>query len=238
MSASSPVLELPVGLELEAEGRRWTLPPLSLEAGRSVLFTPVEEVGPWTGPRPLARVLATLEAPARGSVRLLGAEVYRLEYEALQRLRPRLGFVPSDGGLLSNQTVRDNVALPLSVHGGLEPTEERARVAGQLEDFALGPVAALRPHALDGPTRWRACLARALLLEPAWLVLEGLGDWEAERGAGVAWSRLARRLSDGRLSAAVCLPRRHEAFEAWFARGLGAVVHYHRLERATEVRTT
>jgi len=217
-----PILRLTDGLWFEGGPHAWALPPLRLGPGDWAALAPAED-DPVVDPSgPLARTLATLAPPSRGTVELLGRDVYKIPYLELQRLRARLGYVQGYGGLLSSRSLRENIALPVSVHGGRSFLEEETYIGHMIESYALASLAHLRPSDVDGATRWRTCVARALVLEPALVVLEGIGDWEMDRGKGVTWSRL-REYRERRTSAAViCLARQNPAFEAWF-RGEGGI---------------
>jgi len=224
--AADPILRLTDGLWFEGGPYAWALPPLRLGPGDWAVLTPAED-NPVVDPSgPLARSLATLAPPSRGTVELLGRDVYKIPYPELQRMRARLGYVQGYGGLLSNRTLRENIALPVSVHGGRSFFEEETYIDHMMEAYALSSLAHLRPSDVDGATRWRTCVARALVLEPSLVVLEGIGDWEMDRGRGTTWSRL-RDYREKRTSAAViCLARQNAAFEAWFLGEGGIAVPY------------
>ena len=225
-AAAEPILRLTDGLWFEGGPHAWALPPLRLGPDEWAALAPAGS-DPVVDPSgPLARTLATLARPSRGTVELLGRDVYKIPYPELQRLRARLGYVQGYGGLLSNRTLRENIALPVSVHGGRSFVEEESYIDRMIAAYALAPLAHLRPSDVDGATRWRTCVARALVLEPSLVVLEGIGDWEMDRGRGVTWSRL-REYREKRTSAAViCLSRQNPAFEAWFLDEGGIVVPY------------
>lgn len=228
---SAPILRLTDGLWFGAGPVRWSLDPLRVAAGGWVALVPGGEEPVVDPAGPLARILATLMDPIRGTVELLGREVSKIEYRDKQMLRARLGFVQGYGGLLSNRTLRENIALPVSIHGGYSVAQEEQLVDDTLFGFALESVGDLRPHEVDGATRWRACMARALVLSPDWVVLEGIGDWEVDRGRGVAWTRFLEFQGRGKSAAAICLSRQNPAFEAWFEEHGGEVVHYLAKER-------
>jgi ABC-type ATPase involved in cell division len=220
------VLKLVDGLSFEVAGFAWNVPPLRLDEGQWIALQPDRpepEVDPTTR---LSRILVTLTPPLMGTVEILGKDVYRMDYLPLQRLRPSIGFVHGYGGLLSNRTVRENIALPLSIHGGLSAMQEDEAIERTLEDFRLSRVAHLQPHEMDGATRWRVCLARALVLEPKLVVLEGIGNWEMDRGRGRGWSVLMERHLEGRHAIAVCMARQHPEFEDWIVRHKGEIVRY------------
>ncbi len=130
------------------------------------------------------------------------------------------------GGLISNRNVRENVALPVSVHRRLRAREETELVERTIRRFALGKVADLRPHEMDGSTRWRACLARALVLDPEWVILEGIGNWEMDRGRGTDWKCIVETHKKGASAIAICLARPNPEFEAWFEEHGGKIVRF------------
>jgi len=222
------VLKLVDGVRFKAGPDLWNVESLRVTRGTWIALIPdgPDPVVPPSGT--LAWIIATMEEPLRGNVELLGNDVYRMDYLARQRLRAHIGFVHGYGGLIANRTVRENIALPPAVHLRLSAADEEALVARAVNDMALDTVADLRPHEMDGATRWRACLARALVLEPDWLVLEGLGNWEMDRGRGTGWAQLLRRHEEGRMAMAICLARKNPEFEAWFDEQGGVIVRYPR----------
>ena len=223
------VLKLTDGMWFDAGPDRWFAPPLKVVRGRWIALVP-EVAEPVVDPSgPLAWILATMQGPVRGTMELFGSDVYRLEASARQRLRANIGFVHGYGGLLSALTVRENIALPVSVHRRLSPADEAAVVEKHLQRFALEKVADLRSHEMDGSTRWRACLARALVLDPEWLILEGIGNWEMDRGRSTDWKRIVETQQQGATAIAVCLARRNPAFEAWFEDHGGSVLSLEKL---------
>lgn len=223
------VLKLVDGVRFAAGPDLWQLDPIRIVAGEWVAFVPSGREPSVDPSGPLSFVLASMERPVRGTVELFGHDIYRLEYGERQRMRARLGFVHGYGGLISNRTVRENIALPASIHGRMTSSEEQILVGRSLHTLALEKVADLRPHEMDGATRWRACLARALVLKPAWLVLEGLGNWEMDRGRGKGWTYLLERQQLGEMATAICLPCRNPGFENWFDEHGGTIVWYRRV---------
>lgn len=230
---SSPqvVVKLSDGLRfMSGHDAPWSVEPLTIHRGEWVALRPDREEPVIDPAAPLARVLATLNEPLVGSMQLLGQDIYRLDYSARQRLRSQVGFVHGYGGLLSNRTLRDNITLPVSVHGGLDAASERALIDKIIHDFALTRMQHKSPHEVDGSTRWRTCLARATALNPPWLVLEGLGNWEMDRGRGTGWRLLVDIHKAGRTAIAICLPRQNPGFESWFLEQGGRLARCRRLE--------
>ncbi|MCP4676482.1 MAG: ATP-binding cassette domain-containing protein [Deltaproteobacteria bacterium] len=232
------VLKLVDGIRFEAGPEIWTIDPTKVLGGTWIALVPggAEPVVDPSGS--LAWILATMNEPIRGTVELLGQDVYRLDYMMRQRLRSRIGFVHGYGGLISNRSVRENIALPVSIHSHLGPRDEEELVELSLRNLALEKVADLKPHEMDGGTRWRACLARALVLDPEWLVMEGLGNWEMDRGRGTGWRWFLDRQRAGGMASVICLPRQNPGFEAWFIEHDGIIVRYSRFEGAGQRNTT
>lgn len=212
-------------LRFAVAGEDWTVPNITVMPGEWLAISPTAEGVHKEAQLELARTLATMASPSLGNLYLLGHDVYAMSPHARERLRAQLGYVHAEGGLLSNRTIYENVALPYSVHRRPTPREERIQVGSVLEEFELTSVADARPHLVNGLQRWRACLARALVLDPRWLVIEGPSDWTERWAEHAGWDRLQQRRERHALSLAICSPRTIAAFEHWFEAGGGRVVH-------------
>ena len=165
------------GLALHATDGRALLDEVSLEfaAGSRAWI----EGPPGSGKRALLKVLAGLLKPERGEVRFGAIRLWPGEGAVRLRGRPRVGFAFAQGGLLSNQTLRENLALPLRFAG--MGAEAYRRVDEVLAILGLDEFSALRPHALGGRVRRLAQLARIDLLRPeAVFLCEPLEDLEDE----------------------------------------------------------
>jgi ABC-type ATPase involved in cell division len=223
---TSYILRLTDGLWFAAGPDLWFAPSLKVALGSWIALVP-EDSEPAVDPSgSLAWTLATMQEPVRGSVELFGNNIYQLEHSARQRIRANIGFVHGYGGLLSGSTVRENIALPVSVHRRLNAADEAVLVENTLRRFALEKVADLRPHEMDGSTRWRACLARALVLDPQWVILEGIGNWEMDRGRGTDWQCIVETQKKGASAIAICLARQNPEFESWFEEHDGIIVRF------------
>jgi ABC-type ATPase involved in cell division len=123
------------------------------------------------GATALLRLCAGLAHPSEGQVILGDAplEPYAFRHPFLSH--GLVGWVPTEGGLLANQSLRMNLALPLRFLRGLRRAEAEAQADATLADAGLGSLAGLRPHGLDPKERWLGALARTAALGPAlWLV--------------------------------------------------------------------
>ncbi len=141
---------------------------LDLPRGRNLLLAGA--VG--TGRGHLLKVLAGTERPRAGEVKIAGIPVWPGEGALGLAGRVRMGFAFPAGGLLSNLSLVDNVALPLRFLG-LPRAEVARRVGEALARLGLESVADLRPHAVSAAARKHANLARVLALDPELILLDG-----------------------------------------------------------------
>jgi osmoprotectant transport system ATP-binding protein len=138
---------------------------LAFEPGRTTVL-----IGPsGSGKSTLLRLLVGLLRPDTGLVTFDGAP---LDRAGLARVRHRIGYVIQEGGLFPHLTAAANVSLVAELLGW-----ERARIDGRLEELAaltrLAPDLLRRfPRQLSGGQRQRVSLMRALMLDPAALLLD------------------------------------------------------------------
>ena len=139
-----------------------------------------------SGKSTLLNVVAGLERPTGGTVRVEGEDLAKLDEEALARHRSkRVGIVFQAFNLLPRFRVVDNVALPLAFSG--VPAPERSRRArAMLERLGMSSRAEHRSNELSGGEMQRAAVARALIGEPAILLAdEPTGNLDSVNGAAL-----------------------------------------------------
>ncbi len=154
---------------------------LDVQRGEVVAVVSLDASG---GKSTLVRAAAGLLPPRKGAVRFDGQDVYAMGYADDQRFRARCAVVLEGGALLVNQTVRDNVALPLRYHRGLAGRELDVNVERLLEQAGFTEDARAFPWQVSVRGRKLAAFARAMALDPELVIVdrffEGLEmpDWK------------------------------------------------------------
>jgi oligopeptide/dipeptide ABC transporter ATP-binding protein len=146
---------------------------VSLTIGRRETLGLVGESG--CGKTTLARAVLRLVDRTAGTVRFDGSDLFALDRRALRRMRRRLQVVFQDpyASLNPRRTIGQAVREGLEIHHLAEGEAADGRVRALLEEVGLSPDAAGKyPHEFSGGQRQRACIARALAVEPDLLVCD------------------------------------------------------------------
>ena len=121
------------------------------------------------------RLIAGLDHPDQGSIRINGAEMVDVPAE-----RRRVGMVFQSYALFPHLNVWDNLELGLRMRGSSAATRDE-RIRGVLEVLQLSGQARQRPSQLSGGQRQRVALARALLRDPlVYLLDEPMSNLDAQ----------------------------------------------------------
>ena len=153
---------------------------LDLAAGS---FTAV--MGPsGSGKSTLMHLLAGLDVPTSGTVKVAGQDITRMNDRELTRLRRKhIGFVFQSFNLLPTLTAEENVVLPLAITGTRPPAAE---VDALIARVGLTQRRGHRPSELSGGQQQRVAIARALITRPTVLFAdEPTGNLDSEAGAGI-----------------------------------------------------
>lgn len=134
-----------------------------------------------SGKTTLLGLLAGLDTPSRGSVRIAGTELSTLtENERARFRRDHIGFVFQSFQLISSLTARENVQIPLELRGDAGAA---ARAERLLTRVGLGDRLDHHPTQLSGGEQQRVALARAFVHEPRILFAdEPTGNLDAATG--------------------------------------------------------
>jgi oligopeptide transport system ATP-binding protein len=128
------------------------------------------------GKTTLGRCVLRLEEPDQGEVLYEGQNVLRMGGTELRQMRRRMQIVFQDpySSLNPRLTIRQTLAEPCLVHGLCSPREVRGRVDELLSTVGLSSsdVADRLPYELSGGQRQRVGLARALAVEPSFIVAD------------------------------------------------------------------
>jgi putative ABC transport system ATP-binding protein len=123
-----------------------------------------------SGKSTLLSIIAGLDTPTRGTVRLAGQDLFAIDEDERAALRARqVGFVFQSFQLLGNLTALENVMLPLEL-----ASMKNARNLAQemLQRVGLGQRLSHYPKVLSGGEQQRVALARAFVVNPAVLLAD------------------------------------------------------------------
>ncbi|NPU94180.1 MAG: ABC transporter ATP-binding protein [Gammaproteobacteria bacterium] len=154
---------------------------LSVHAGESLAIVGASGSGKST----LLGLLAGLDQPSSGSIRMLGHALEKLSEDERARVRAKhVGFVFQSFQLLPNLTALENVMLPLEISNA---GRVRERAADMLSAVGLGERMLHYPNQLSGGEQQRVALARAFVCEPDILFAdEPTGNLDTQTGARIA----------------------------------------------------
>ena len=152
--------------------RSWlsALEDVDLTVRRGEILALVGESG--SGKSTLARLLIKLIEPTRGEIRYAGENIFALSRPQVRRLRRKVQIVFQDpySSLNPRHNVRQIVSEGIN---GMAPRARNARTAELLELVGLSPNIVDRyPHEFSGGQRQRICIARALAVNPEFLILD------------------------------------------------------------------
>ena len=151
-----------------------------VRAGEAVAIVGVSGSGKST----LLGLIAGLDTPSTGSVRIDGHDLFTLDEDGRAELRARaIGFVFQSFQLLPAMTALENVMLPLELAG--EPDAQRAAEA-MLERVGLASRLHHYPKQLSGGEQQRVAIARAFVTGPSLLLAdEPTGNLDSATGAQI-----------------------------------------------------
>jgi putative ABC transport system ATP-binding protein len=139
-----------------------------------------------SGKSTLLNLLAGIDQPTSGSIKVAGSEIAGLSEAALARWRARhVGFIFQLYNLIPVLTAFENVELPLLLTS-LTKAQRRDHVMSALDVVSLSDRASHYPRQLSGGQEQRVAIARAIVTDPTMLLAdEPTGDLDAKSGAEI-----------------------------------------------------
>ncbi|MDL2217200.1 ATP-binding cassette domain-containing protein [Christensenellaceae bacterium OttesenSCG-928-M15] len=146
---------------------------VSFDIKKGETFGLVGESG--CGKSTLSKVALRLSEATSGSVYYEGKDIYKMSFKQLRDIRRDMQVVFQDpyDSLNPRLTLEELVAEPMRIHGVGTKEERHAHIKKLFEQVGLPPRLMVRyPHQLSGGQRQRLCIARALALNPKFVVCD------------------------------------------------------------------
>jgi oligopeptide/dipeptide ABC transporter ATP-binding protein len=146
---------------------------VSLDIGPGETLALVGESG--CGKSSVGRTVLRLQEPTSGSATFEGADLFSLDRVALRKMRRRMQIIFQDpySSLNPRMTVGAAIAEGIEIHRLASGREVGRRVGALMEEVGLDPVYATRyPHEFSGGQRQRIGIARALAVQPSFIVCD------------------------------------------------------------------
>lgn len=146
-------------------GKHQVLKELDLEIRKAENLVVLGKSG--SGKSTIIKCLVRLIEPDEGNIVIFGKDMAEVDYDELNQLRTRIGFLFQSAALYDSMTVYENLAFPLRHHKkemGKEKLDELIHEV--LENVGLPDAQNLMPAELSGGMSKRVGLARTLILKP------------------------------------------------------------------------
>lgn len=125
-----------------------------------------------SGKSTFLNVIATIDAPNRGDVELNGTNVYKMSERKIGEFRSKnIGFIFQEFNLIDSLTIRENIAVPLTV-ADKSKEEINSKVEALANKLNISEILEKFPIECSGGQKQRAAAARALITEPKIIVAD------------------------------------------------------------------
>ncbi|MEX1055918.1 MAG: ABC transporter ATP-binding protein [Rhodothermales bacterium] len=125
-----------------------------------------------SGKSVLMKHIIGLLKPDRGDVSVDGVDINGVSYKELRKVRRKFGVLFQGGALFDSMTAFDNVAFPLRTFTNQSEEELQTRVRACLGMVELSDIGYKKPSELSGGMQKRVALARAIALEPKYMIYD------------------------------------------------------------------
>ncbi len=199
-SHQSEVQEMSTVLEVKNITKTYMLGKVPVEALRGVSFSVqqgeyISILGPsGSGKSTLLNMIGALDRPTSGRLVITGKDTSTADDNLLADLRQNVGFVFQFFNLIPRFDAIGNVELPLAI-AGVGRKERRERAVKMLENVGLAERMHHRPAELSGGERQRVAVARALINNPQFVLMdEPTGNLDSKTALDIM--ALVRELND------------------------------------------
>lgn len=137
-----------------------------------------------SGRSTLLKLLAGLVMPNMGEYWINDILISDLSFEEFLHIRLKIGYSFDYGGLLANQSLKNNLLIPILYHNQVDFIEAENRVQELISKFGLRGSEMQRPASVSGSLRKATVVARSFVMNPQMLLLDdpfvGLDDKQIE----------------------------------------------------------
>ncbi|WP_147532999.1 ABC transporter ATP-binding protein [Bacillus marasmi] len=124
------------------------------------------------GKSTLLNILATIDEPTGGDVKIDGTSIVKMNEEKLSAFRrDKLGFIFQDYNLLNTLTVKENILLPLAL-AKMNVQELEKRVNEVAVKFGIVEILEKYPYQISGGQKQRTAAARAIVAKPSLILAD------------------------------------------------------------------
>jgi len=120
----------------------------------------------------LVKIILGLLKKDKGAIIVDGENISAYDEEQMMEVRKKFGMLFQSNALFDSLTVGENVAYPLREHTKLSDSEIKEKVAEKLSFVEMRGTEALMPSELSGGMKKRVALARAMAMEPKYLLFD------------------------------------------------------------------
>ena len=149
---------------------RPVLDGLSVDIGESLTTVIVGASG--IGKSVLLKCITGLLRPQSGSIIIDGDEVVGADRRRLYLIRKKIGMLFQEGALFDSMNVFENVAFPLAYHKSCSAHEIEKKVHAYLDLVGMRESMTAMPRELSGGMKRKVAVARAMILEPRYLLYD------------------------------------------------------------------